>query len=219
MTPDFSARTVGILGGMGPAASVNFQQLLVTELNNSGARTDGVFPRIISLSLPLKDWDHLGAQNKTTVATQVRQGVNWLDSHGADIIAIPCNTVHEFVDNSKVINIIDEVLKASSYAQTLGILCSRQTRDSKLYERQDRKYVYSKEQSDVDNIISRVLAGQRPNIYPFITSLLASGADVVVLGCTELSLCAKEDTFGIVLDSSRVLAEAVVKRLESLASQ
>lgn len=215
---DLSSKTVGVLAGMGPAAGVNFQRLLVAELNRAGVVEDSKFPRMIVLSVPLREWDNHGALNKTVVAQQVRQGINWLESFGASIIAVPCNSVHEFIESRLVVNIIDATLERCADANTVGVLCSRQARDSKLYERNNQQqYVYVHDQAAIDRIIAQVLCGYRPDVFDLIGELFAASADVVVLGCTELSLC-EHLGFIRVIDSSHALAEEVCSRLVASVS-
>src|SRR6266851_4744804 len=104
-------KTVGILGGMGPRASAHFLGLFIQKMNERGAHEDRDFPRIISLSLPISEFGVTGAKNKESVADQVSGGVEWLTTAGADIVAIPCNSVHEFYGQyggPSIMNIIDE---------------------------------------------------------------------------------------------------------------
>lgn len=211
---NFSAHTIGILGGMGPAATANFQRLLVAEINAAGAHDDSSFPTIITLSVPLSDWDNRGATNKVRVEDQIRRGLDKLRSFGAEIIAVPCNTVHEFIFDSDVVDIIDETLSRCASAKALGVLCSKQTRDSRLYERDEKSFLYYADQDTVDLVIGRVMEGKRPDIGPLIENLRLHGADIVVLGCTELSLCQRNPFQSRVVDSSKALAEGLVERLK-----
>ena len=68
--PSFNKHTVGILGGMGPAATANFLRLLVKSFNEAGAKTDSEFPKIVMLSLPLEDWGTTGAKDKLSVRSR-----------------------------------------------------------------------------------------------------------------------------------------------------
>lgn len=216
---NFSSRKIGILGGMGPAATANFQRLLIETINRGGVREDSEFPTIITLSIPLSDWDHTGATDKVKVAKQVQMNLSKLRTMGAQIIAVPCNTVHEFIKGNDIVNIVLETLKVCEESKILGILCSRQTRDSRLYEICAlRKHIYYPDQEAIDIVIDRVMEGKRPDISPLVDYLFESNADTVVLGCTELSLCITSSLLVShkVIDSSRVLAEATFNRLLNL---
>ena len=206
-------RTLGILGGMGPAATVNFLRLLVAEFNAFGIYDDVDFPRMLMLSLPLEEWDHRGAIDKATVREQVLSGIDWLKAAGADIIAVPCNSVSEFTDGDKsVVSIVDETLKLVKPG-VIGVLCSAQAREAKLYEKRGRAVQYYPTQSSVDNIIYSVIHGMRCDIGMMINAEFAECASIV-LGCTELSLCSFSRVGGKhIIDSSSALAKAVVRRV------
>ena len=207
-------KVVGILGGMGPAATAQFCRVLVQEFTERGAFEDSDYPRMIVLSLPLREWGVGGAVDKASVSDQVRDGVEWLIRAGAEIIAIPCNSVHEFYRRFSalgvpVINIIDETLVRARSA-VVGVLCSRQTRAAAIYERPNISVLYLNNQEMVDEAICSVMRGRPVNIDRLISALQEQGAGAVVLGCTELSRCPR---ILPAIDSSVALASALVSRV------
>lgn len=208
----FEYNCVGILGGMGAAASANFLRRFTAEFAKRGAREDNEFPRIVTLNLPLEGWSHQGAVDKAAVAAQVREGVRWLDRAGAEIIAVPCNSVHEFYDDFSrlgvtVMHIIDETLRGLS-GSIRGVLCSQQTRNAGLYERAETAIRYPESQDIVDRAIASVISGHPISLEYAAMELAASGAEVVILGCTELSLCPKIRILPTA-DSTKKLARAL----------
>src|SRR4029077_15028720 len=143
----------------GLRATSNFLDCLVKEITEAGITEDSAFPTIIMLSIPLQEWGILGSTNKDHVSAQVNNGLKWLREAGADYIAVPCNTVHEFITDKHVINIIDETLKECG-DKNLGILCSNQTRESGLYERSGYNIQYYPNQSTIDGLIEAVQHGK-----------------------------------------------------------
>jgi aspartate racemase len=217
--PSFSKHTVGILGGMGPAATANFLRLLVKSFNEAGARTDSEFPKIVMLGLPLEDWGTTGAKDKLSVEKQIREGLIWLSRQDASVIAIPCNTVHEFVKyDPRIVSIIDATLDECSTESILGLLCSRQTRESNLYSRPGFDIRCFSDQDDIDSVIEDAMSGEFEDISDIIDLAHDCGIQTVILGCTELSLCSYEySKYDVsVIDSSAALARAVVRRVSSL---
>ena len=196
---------------MGPLATANFLRLLTLEFNRVGVETDADFPRMLMLSLPLSDWDETGATDKGRVSSQVNEGIDWLKSCGADVIAVPCNTVHEFIDDSTVVSIIDATLKECAPGVT-GVLCSRQTRDAKLYETGANQIVYYSRQESIDNTIRGIMAGATADISLLINAGFEKCVQVII-GCTELSTCSVSALRKPVVDSSLALAKATVKRV------
>lgn len=204
--------TVGILGGMGPAATANFLRLFTAELNLRGAMNDSDFPKTIVLNLPLNDFGVAGAEDKNHVARQVADGVNWLLRQGADIVAVPCNSVHEFypfgAKEGQVLNIVEETLKrCDDKVWRLGVLCSRQTLGAQLYEADNGSIAVTYGHQEMTDItIAKVMMGETPNISDLLNGF--SKVDAVVLGCTELSLCHYVSKHRVI-DSSQSLAEAL----------
>lgn len=205
----FRNKIIGILGGVGPRASAHFLQAFIRKLNERGISQDGDFPTIILLSLPLDEWGITGAHDKMVVAGQLQEAAKWLDNAGVEIIAIPCNTVHEFHDQlqskAPILNIIEETLRDAP--QSVGVLCSRQSRESRLYERGGRNVLYVADQSVVDAVIGSAMAGLPSDIDCLVAQLKAKGAEAIILGCTELSFC--HYTSASVIDSTERLAEAL----------
>lgn len=216
--PSFNKHTIGVLGGMGPAATSNFLRLLIKSFNDIGVKTDSDFPRIVMLSLPLEDWGTTGAKDKASVASQISCGLKWLSHQDASVVAIPCNTVHEFAKHDeRVVNIVDATLAECSF-KSLGVLCSRQTRDSKLYEQAGFSISYFADQDEVDDVIANAMAGEFEDISDLIEDAMKAGLDTIVLGCTELSLCSiSYNPYRIpIVDSSTALAHAVVAKVARL---
>lgn len=204
-------KTIGILGGMGPRASAYFQTLFVEEMGRVGRVQDHHFPRTITLNIPLKDWDITGSLDDESVADQVKAGVDWLSEAGAEVIAIPCNTVHRFYStfsrsDVRILDIVTETERLEG-GDRFGVLCSRSSRNSALYG----DALYPENQAAVDATIDQVVCGLSPDISNLISDL---GTKSVILGCTELSLCTFRANMGVrVNDSSRALARALVNSL------
>lgn len=201
---------VGVLAGMGYHAGCNFLSMLGRELNARGVIQDHQFPEVLVLSLPLRDWDATGALSDS-VRGQVVTGVQRLVGAGAELIAVPCNSVHEYYADwallgAPALHLVRETQRQA--AGVLGVLCSAQTRRARLYEEDGRSVVYPADQRRVDLAVEAVLRGGRPYLGALVDEVVAAGADTVVLGCTELSM-GLWDTSVPVIDSALVLAQAV----------
>lgn len=110
--------TLGVLGGMGPAATAEFQRLLAVK---APADCDQDHPRMIVYS-------HTVTPDRTTFLRgkgpdpepYLLDGLQTLVRWGADRLAVTCNTAHYFVDKFiaqglvpvPVIHIIDETIRA-----------------------------------------------------------------------------------------------------------
>ena len=111
------AKTLGVLGGMGPAACAEFLRILARDCP---AHDDSQHPKIIMLSDPeTPDRSDglmgLGPDPLPVIRRNLLQLVEW----GADVLAVPCNTAHYFIDRFReelpvpLIHIVEETVKAA----------------------------------------------------------------------------------------------------------
>lgn len=85
-------KTIGILGGMGPYATVEFYRTL---LNLDPVKNDYDYPRIIidsNVKIPSRTRAVL--HNEETPVDSVIISINNLAKIGANFVALPCNSVH-----------------------------------------------------------------------------------------------------------------------------
>ncbi|MDO5629820.1 MAG: amino acid racemase [Mobilicoccus sp.] len=93
-------RTLGILGGMGPLAGAEFFMRVTAAFP---ADRDQAHPVVHLLSNPTVDSrsDAVlapGRARHDEVERDIRRGIAALLDLGADVIAVPCNTAHYFID-------------------------------------------------------------------------------------------------------------------------
>lgn len=107
-------RTLGVLGGMGPAATAEFLRLLASD---APATEDGHHPRIVMLSEPaIPDRTVAILRNDPRAARLLRECLATLVGWGADLLAIPCNTAHVFLGalpaalSAPIVDIVDATL-------------------------------------------------------------------------------------------------------------
>ena len=159
-----------------------------------------------------------------------------LERGGADIIAIPCNTAHAYVERIQrhldipIVSILTETTQhiVSHYpnVRKVGILATNGTVGSGLYQT-------SLEQAGLEPVVpdeafqalvmesiygpNGVKAGHtsgkcRQQLLQAVEHVLAKGADAVILGCTELPLIAPnpQESNAIALDPTLILARKCV---------
>ncbi|MEK7136632.1 MAG: amino acid racemase [Patescibacteria group bacterium] len=201
-------KTIGILGGMGPEASAYFYNLIIDLAHNKyGAVQDNEFPPIIIYNLPLEGFDERGIVEAEAVKRQLVSGVKRLESAKCDFVVIACNTVHIYQDemqaglNIPILSIVDETVqmaKTGGYTRA-GLLTSASSAKYNLYTDKLVKagieplVVTVAEQAKLDGIILKVMAGKNDGadtqlIQEIVASLVQAGAEVIILGCTELPL-------------------------------
>ena len=219
---------LGVLGGLGPMASAYFLELVVAMTD---AKRDQDHPEIIVMnipSIPDRTAYILGQSSQNPVIPMVELG-NQMKNMGATVIATPCITAHFFhneLQNGIGLPVIHgirccaELLKNNG-VQKVGLMATDGTVQSRIFqsevEQAGMELVLPSQdgQAKVMSIIyDYVKAGITPDMTLFEAvrrELFAAGAQVIVLGCTELSLLKKDNDLGDgILDALEVLAKESV---------
>jgi aspartate racemase len=90
-------RTLGVLGGMGPAATAEFLRLLADAVP---ATTDQDHPRLVLLSDPeIPDRTVAILENRRDAMNRITSDLLMLVGWGADLLAVPCNTAHALLQD------------------------------------------------------------------------------------------------------------------------
>jgi len=220
-------KVVGVLGGMGPLATADFYTKLVRL---TPARADQDHLRVLIDSNP-KIPDRTAAlrgdgPDPTEALVATARG---LERAGADLIAIPCNSAHAYLHQIRrsvgipVLDIMEEVAAAAAALvprpRAAGVLATSGTLEARLYHRAlasrgiDVVEPAAVEQERVTAAIRSVKAATvREGVREVAAALIGRGAEVVVLGCTELPLVADREAIALpVLDATEVLAAAAVR--------
>ncbi|MDP6575484.1 MAG: amino acid racemase [Candidatus Peribacteraceae bacterium] len=221
-------KTLGVIGGMGPQASIRFMELVIGSCTKDfGVKENDEFPRILLSSLPAPDL--ISDRNREKQAgDMLEQEAITLEKAGADFLVMTCNTMHvlspRITDSTSIpfISLIDTVVNQikSDGAKKVGLLGSMTTMTSNLYLEPLRVAGVEvctpgiDEKNEVVSCIMKVLAGdgsleERSILKRVIENLQNQGAQSVILGCTELPLLISHSDVEIpVFDSLRLLANA-----------
>lgn len=222
-----SEKIVGILGGMGPFATVDFLK------------------QIFQLTDAKKDWDHLRIliDNNPKIPSRTRavfnkgknpgpdivESINNLAKVGADFVAVPCNSAHYFYSHVSsrikipwlnMIEIVSKGLLRNKKNKPL-ILGGLVTINKKLYSKYLDGAVYptnSQTKTVIDaieeiKITSNLKAKNIIRILNIIQSWRSS-IDCVLLACSELPIVFKNKTVkGIaVVNANLEYAKEIIER-------
>lgn len=230
---------VGIVGGVGPAATVDFMHKIVA---NTPARRDQDHIKLLVEQNPqIPDRTESLVGNGTDPTISLYATCKRLEAGGANAIAIPCNTAHAFVDRIQprlkvpIINMMTATVNAlrSEFPGvcSVGLLATTGTIASGLYQKAlearglSQIVPGSSMQARVMNAIygtTGVKAGYtsgpcKDDILAAVDQLVELGAEVIVLGCTELPLLlpgqqvrSSTDVTVPLLDPTEVLAKRCI---------
>lgn len=219
---------IGILGGMGPAATVDFLGKLVAL---TPARRDQDHLPVLLASVPqVPDRSAAILGEGQDPLPALLEGLAVLNRAEVGLVVVPCNTSHHWYEplraNSKapILHIAQaSVAAVPAGARTLLLATAGAVR-SGFYQRalEARGLPWElpatrEEQRAVDESIRLVKAGELAaageRLALALEAAIARGTQAVILGCTELPL-ALQATGGhglTVIDSSLELARAAVK--------
>ena len=205
MRGNLEKKKLGILGGMGPEATVLFYKKIV---DNTSVNSDNEHLDILIYS-------HASIPDRTECILCGREEYLWdiiaedikmMEAAGCEYFAIPCNTCHYFAEKlaaltrGKFINMIEETARyaAERGCKKVGVMATDGTVQGGMYkqalERYGIKVQYpsAERQKDVMALIyDQIKRGEKGDKHQFmkiVGELKVEGCDAVVLACTELSV-------------------------------
>jgi aspartate racemase len=222
------SRTVGILGGMGPAATVDFYDKLVRA---TPASRDQDHLRVVIWADPTVPDRHDAICGDGEDPTPwLEQGVDHLMRCGTQVLVAPCNTIHAFLPavltgrNVHFVSIVDATVDAvlRTPSSAVGILATDGALASGLYQSALRAVgrepvlLSAPSQQILMQVIYGVKAAtageqEHRQLAGLLAELAGKGAKTVVAGCTEVSVLLDSVDTGLrVVDPSWELAVATV---------
>jgi aspartate racemase len=214
-------KTLGVLGGMGPAATVAF---LARVQALTPARGDEDHIRVIADINPQVPNRHTQPE---AAGRMLGEMALRLKAAGAEILAMPCNTAHAHAAAIRsaglpFVDMVAETAKAAKAngATRIGVLAT--PGGEALYARAlAAEGVEMVRLSDADRarfmaVVAGVKAGdvgpeQRAAMRDLAAALVAAGAEGVIGGCTEVPLLLDAGDVAVPLtDSAEVLARVCV---------
>lgn len=214
-------KVLGVLGGMGPAATLAFLAR-VQALTPAGGDEDHI--RVIADINPQVPNRH--SQPEAAGRTLGEMAARLRDA-GAEVLAMPCNTAHAHADAIRAagppfIDMVAETAKAAAArgARRIGVLAT--PGGEALYaEALAAEGVEMVRLSEADRarfmtVVFGVKAGdagpgQRAAMRELAAALIAAGAEGVIGGCTEVPLLLDAADVTVPLtDSAEVLARVCV---------
>lgn len=224
---------VGVIGGVGPLATVYFLDKLV-RLTAADRDQDHVDLVVMQhSSIPDRTAYVLGDSDENP-GPVMAQDARTLERVGVSFIVVPCNTAHHFTAEVEaatsvpVVSIVEETVAEVADrvpGAVVGVLATSGTLASKVYQHAAEAHGLQTIEPTHDDqaivmsvIYDGVKAGGHvdlPALRGVVDRLVARGAQVVVLGCTELSVVAEDADLladPLYVDSLDVLARRTIVR-------
>ncbi len=206
-----STKILGILGGVGPLASVYFSSLIVSMTKAEKDQDHIPFFLYNDIFIPDRT-DFITGKSVVNPLPDLLSGIHKLESIGCDYAAVTCNTAHYFYNEMAaeakipVVNMVEEAVKYAlrsiPEAKKIGVLATNGTVSSGVYKKAAEKYGLEyvvpdeNDQNTVTDIIYNQVKAGRPVDFKRFTDIInrlrKAGCDAVILGCTELSVINKD---------------------------
>lgn len=229
-------KTVGILGGLGPEATIEFYRAIFKYSVARGAQKDqDHLETIISMIPATPNRDLAIKEGKNDPVKELVRSAKRLESAGADFIVIPCNAAHYFLEDIhrsvgiQVLNIIEIVVQSIYRAgmNKVGLLATDGTLYGKLYDRElekqhiglvkltepDQEAYINKAVFGPSGIKAGITEGEPKALIEYAANLLIrDGAQAIIVGCTDISLVIDSEKFPVpMIDSLAELARYTVE--------
>ena len=219
---------LGVIGGLGPEATAYFLQLLVqaTEAHCDQEHLHAIiynWPSIPDRTAYIKGDCR---EDPLSLMLPIAQE---LARQQVAAIVIPCITAHYFYPplaaavETPVLHLVQETLAylQKNHITCAGLFATDGTLFSQLFQQAaDDNQVQllfpdPASQRQLMDLIYRIKGGEKPDLVAFrqlAESLFAAGAEVLILGCTELSLLKRDYDLGTgFLDALEVLAVRAIE--------
>ena len=223
-------KTIGLIGGTGWTSTVEYYRIINQETNKKLGGLNSAKCLIYSFNYALIDQlnkknDHAG------IFKLVLKAAEKLKNISADFLVLCANTLHQYADDlEKLIDLpvvhiadatADEIKKQN--LTTIGLLGTKYTMEMDFYTRRlkeagiDSLVPQKPDQDFIHNAIMNELLKEefrketKENFLKIIDDLNTTGAEGIVLGCTEIPLLIKqEDTPLPVFNTLEIHAKAIV---------
>ena len=228
-------KKLGIIGGMGPDATVC------------------MFQKIVKMTSACKDQEHIEIfiHNNTNIPDRTRSilyggksAINELlrsalilEKMGADVLIVSCMTAHYYMVDIQeavdipVINAIEQTVVAITQgypeARNIGILATTGTVKASLFQKSLDKYRLAPivlPDDFQENLIMSAIYGEKGIKAGFLSDdvrmklrkganyLIEHGAELIIAGCTEIPLALVQDDLHVpLLDPMDILAETAIQ--------
>jgi aspartate racemase len=230
---------VGVVGGVGPAATVDFVKKIVS--NTPAARDQDHIKLVVEQNpqIPDRTENLLGQGADPTISLYAT--CKKLEAGGADMVAIPCNTAHAFVERIQpylgipILNMLtetaSELRRRFPKLTRVGLLATSGTLGSGVYAKalaaEGLQTIVPDESHQA--LVMRAIYGEKgvkaghvsgqcqSDIVAAANHLAGQGVQAIILGCTELPLLLSAPVFTTemgsrvaLIDPTLVLAQRCV---------
>ena len=207
-------KTIGIIGGMGPLATADLFEKIVGH--TKAACDQEHLHVVIDSNTNLPDRTAALLHGGADPLPELAKSAGRLEKMGADVLIMPCNTAHNYYDGIAAAVSVPVLHLVRLTAQALvergvkkaGLLATDGTVRTGIYQKSfagSGVELLTPDEAGQRAVMEMIYQGVKAGDMAFdaqparqaMERLLAAGAEVLILGCTELPLAVK--LYGIAL--------------------
>ena len=225
-------KTIGLIGGMSWESSLEYYRIINEQVKEKLGGLHSAKSLMYSLNFAeIEKLQHQGKWDKLT-SVMIKAAQN-LEKGGADFVLICTNTMHKMADdvqdniNIPLLHLVDTTADKikQNRLKKVGLLGTNFTMEEDFYKgRLMNKYGLDviipneKDRQIIHQVIYQELClgnikkSSKDQYVEIINKLIESGAEAVILGCTEIPLLIQQEDVKVPLyDTTTIHAEAAVE--------
>ncbi len=226
-------RVIGIIGGMGPEATADFYMKIVK--GTKVKRDQDHFHVIIDSNAKIPDRTKAILHGGESPVPEIIKAAKRLGQMGVEVACIPCLTSHYYIKelqasvDYEILNIFEELAKyiQKEYPEVkkVGVLATSGTVQMGLFNQYltENTIIYPKKHVQEEKVMEAIYGEKgiksgnlegKPVGYLIEASesLADDGAELLILGCTEVGLALKQQHVSLpVIDPLDVVVKALTK--------
>lgn len=227
-----SELTVGVIGGMGPEATIDFMTD-VLQLTDAD-RDQGHLHLIVDQNPKVPNRQQAIRSGEGDVGPALATMARRLEQAGADFLVMPCNSAHAFEDSIRkatslpfvsIVDVCVEALEEACGGGVVGLMATDGLAETGIYQAALEGAGFrpvlpdAGEQARLMSLIHRIKRGEKHRdvargMAELARLLVDRGADAVLAACTEIPLVLGAGDLPVPLVSS---TEALARRTVALA--
>lgn len=226
-------KTVGIIGGLGPETTSEFYSAVSFSCQEKDkTNRPPILIYSVSISYAIEEDAIARGKGEERLIPLLTDAAKRLEKAGADFLVMPCNSLHEFINEIRsvvkipALSIVEETtkfLKEKEIAK-VGIISTSITLDKRLYESSfiangiEQIGPDEFQQAKIGKIIHNLVSNRHSNkdreeLISIIDDFETKGVNHVILACTDLQLLIPNHSRMKIFDTMKIFADATVREI------
>ena len=225
-------KTIGLIGGMSWESSLEYYRIINEQVKEKIGGLHSAKSLMYSLDFDeIEKLQHQGKWDK--LSSVMIKAAQDLEKGGADFVLICTNTMHKMADdvqdniNIPLLHLVDTTADKikQNKLKKVGLLGTKFTMEEDFYKgrlmnkygldviipnEKDRKIIHQVIYQEL--CLGNIKKSSKDRYIEIINKLIESGAEAVILGCTEIPLLIQQEDVKVPLyDTTTIHAEAAVE--------